>query len=197
MFSKRVWMIACIALLALLVLGVVQAWAILTQDFTAENADHVAGWSWLREKGDSASWEFGAVPEAELPAKPGRCELRIKALVTPMTGGGSGHDKHLTMILRSGAYSHSFPVFLHNEARLTKTDSQGAGYGAEAVLSPSRLTRGSDKIALKRLCRTYSETGVLTVDYAWRPSEEPCCHNDPEYPHHVAVSSESVQVTFN
>jgi len=111
----------------------------------------------------------------------------MTGLVAPMEKAPVGHEKHLALTVASGDYSYQFRVFLNNDADSTTST---------ALLSQATMRRGSDRIALKRLCRTYAETGSLQVDYAWRPSIEICCRNNPKYPHHVAVSAESAQVLY-
>ena len=128
------------------------------------------------------------MPEGTTPDDPAACQIRMTGLVAPVEKAPVGHEKHLTLTVASGDFTHQFRVFLNND----DTDSTTS----TALLSPATMRRGSDRIALKRLCRTYAETGSMQVDYAWRPSLEICCRNSPKYPHHVAVSAESVQVLY-
>lgn len=178
MLNKRAWtlIVAC-----LLLLGAIQTWATLTKDFEARGADVKDGWSWLRQTGAAANWEFGALPDGETPSNPRACNVRLKALVAPGGNGEPGHDKHMTLKVESGGYGYVFSVVLRD---------------GEAVLGQRSLIRGTDKVALKRLCRTFTETGSLNVSYAWRPTREACCRDNPDYPHHVGVKAESVEVVY-
>lgn len=178
MLNKRAW---TLIIAGLLLLGTLQAWATLTKNFEAQGADVQEGWSWLRETGAAATWNFGALPAGEVPSNARACEVQVKALIAPGGDAAPGHDKHMTLKMESGGYSYIFSVVLED---------------GEAVLGQKNLTRGTDRVALKRLCRTYAETGSLQVSYAYRPTREACCRNNPDYPHHVGLKADSVEVVY-
>lgn len=183
MSTKHAWMIVSATLL---LLAAVPISAIIAANFVTENAEETTDWHWLRQGDATATWSF-EMPAGPALEKPTACEIRLTGLVAPKKDAPAGHEKHLALTVASGDYSYRFRVLLNDEAGSTMST---------ALLSQATLRRGSDRIALKRLCRTYAETGSLQVDYAWRPSIEACCHNNPKIPHHVAVSAESVQVLF-
>lgn len=178
MLNKRAWMLI---VAGLLLLGALQTWATLTKDFDAQGADVKDGWSWLRDTGASATWDFGPLPAGEMPSNTRACEVRLKALIAPGGEAAPGHDKHMTLKMESEGYGYVFSVVLKD---------------GEAVLGQKSLSRGSDRVALKRLCRTYAETGSLQISYAFRPTREACCHNNPDYPHHVGLKADSVEVVY-
>lgn len=184
MSTKHAWMIVCATLL--LLAAAIPISAIVAAHFETENADETADWRWLRQDDATATWSF-EMPAGTTVEEPTACEIRMTGLVAPHKDAPVGHEKHLALTVASGDYSYRFRVFLDDEAGSTTST---------ALLSQGTLRRGSDRVALKRLCRTYLETGSLDVDYTWRPSIEVCCHNNPKVPHHVAVSAQSVQVLF-
>lgn len=178
MLKKRAW---TFIIAGLLLLGTLQAWATLTKNFEAQGADVQEGWSWLRETGAAATWDLGALPAGEMPSNTRACEVQIKALIAPGGDAAPGHEKHMTLKMESGGYAYIFSVVLED---------------GQAVLGQKNLSRGTDRVALKRLCRTYAETGSLQVSYAYRPTREACCRNNPDYPHHVGVKADSVEVVY-
>jgi len=137
--------------------------------FNASGAS-IAGWTWLRSPGNSATWHFP-------PVRGGMSQpcINFTMLATNGANGGSGHSASIRVLLTGAGAARPVPAVLRltNPFRpIVTSDTGGVGYQAwGSVCSP----------ALRAIA-----AGGVTVEMQWSPTVG----------NHVAVRQDSALLAY-
>lgn len=147
------------------------------------NGDQIAGWYWIREPGQGATWTFNLTDlNDDSPALRNTVFLNATALVTQASGGGSGYSAKVRLTLSSENGTTVLWLPLINLFRpIEPASTGGVGYGTDgSVMIPDWIWKGATQLTV-----SFSFADIRPLLPPLRPVTR-----------HVAVRQDSLVIGF-